>query len=618
MKFSAIPAAHLVVARCKAQGIRQIVISPGSRNAPLILGFTSDPYFECFSVVDERSAGFFAMGLAQQSGVPVALVCTSGSALLNYYPAIAEAYYSRIPLLVLSADRPPYKIDIGDGQTIRQEGVFEKHIGYQTQLHQDATHVTQKLRWIADPADSSQIITAQDLPKGEGLIELQKAIQSANCKLIEQALQAAEYQQLPVHLNIPFEEPLYELTSTPPVPNENLAKTPIAIEKESSSEGSAIAEGPVVDWDTLRTRWNTSSRIMILAGAMAPDSLSSEVQEQLGANQSVLVLTETLSNLNAPEFFPSIDSIIAPIELKEAGSGDRELLQPDLLITIGGMIVSKKIKQFLRRFQPSEHWHVDPFQANNTFYTQPQHIRLSPQTFFEGLFRGSTTGVPIASSPDDTAPAYRKYWDDVKEHYRKLRSAYLQTIPFSDFKAFALLSEALPEQATIQLANSSTVRYAQLFDRKPGHRVFGNRGTSGIEGSTSTAVGAAINAPNPTVCISGDLSFFYDINGLWNKYLPGDFKMVVLNNGGGGIFRILPGFKEGEQFENYFETTHGTDIAAVCTLHGLEYHRASNELELANALDTFFTENHNPQLLEIRTPRVENNKILLAYFDFLS
>ncbi len=612
MKFSAIPAAHLVVARCKAWGIQQIVISPGSRNAPLILGFTSDPFFECFSVVDERSAGFFAMGLAQQSGIPVALICTSGSALLNYYPAVAEAYYSRIPLLVLSADRPPYKIDIGDGQTIRQEGVFEKHIGYQAQLHQDVSHVTPKLRWIADPENTSRKIPAQDLPKGEGLRELQKEIQSANSELIEQALRAAQQQQLPVHLNIPFEEPLYELTSVPPVPDQFSVETTVANKTDTSENG------PLVEWEMLRSRWNASPRVMILAGAMPPDSLSTEIQEHLAADQSVLVLTETLSNLNAPEFFPSIDSIIAPIELKKTNSGDRELLQPDLLITIGGMIVSKKIKQYLRRFRPSEHWHVDPFHANDTFYTQPKHIRLSPQTFFDELLGGSNTGELEASGTGDTVPAYRTYWDGVKAHYRELRKAYLETIPFSDFKAFALLSEALPEQATIQLANSSTVRYAQLFDRKPGHRVFGNRGTSGIEGSTSTAVGAAINAPAPTVCISGDLSFFYDTNGLWNKYLPGDFKMVVLNNGGGGIFRILPGFKEGEQFEQYFETTHGTDVAAVCALHGLEYHRATNGQELGKALETFFERSQTPQLLEIKTPRVENNKILLAYFDFLS
>ncbi|SFR45603.1 2-succinyl-5-enolpyruvyl-6-hydroxy-3-cyclohexene-1-carboxylate synthase [Robiginitalea myxolifaciens] len=612
MKFTAIPAAHLVVAQCKAQGIRQIVISPGSRNAPLILGFTSDPYFDCFSVVDERSAGFFAMGLAQQSGLPAALVCTSGSALLNYYPAVAEAYYSRIPLLVLSADRPPYKIDIGDGQTIRQEGVFEKHIGFQAQIHQDATHVTQKLRWIMDPEDTSRIIPAQDLPKGEGLKELQKAIETANYSLINQALGVAKNQLLPVHLNIPFEEPLYDLTSVPPVSNESSVKA------SSTGEFDIAGNETVVEWDVLQARWNASPRIMILAGAMPPDSLSDEIQGQLAADQAVLVLTETLSNLNAPEFFPSIDSIIAPIELKDSGSGDRELLQPDLLITMGGMIVSKKIKQYLRRFRPSAHWHVDPFHANDTFYTQPKHIKLSPQAFFEELFHRNNTELPKAAAKVDAVPAYRTYWDGVKDHYRKLRSAYLQTIPFSDFKAFALLSEALPEQATIQLANSSTVRYAQLFDRKPGHRVFGNRGTSGIEGSTSTAVGAAINAPTPTVCISGDLSFFYDINGLWNKYLPPDFKMVVLNNGGGGIFRILPGFKEGEQFEQYFETTHGTDVAAVCALHGLKYHLASDEQGLVSALKTFFNSSQTPQLLEIRTPRVENNKILLAYFDFLS
>lgn len=611
MKFSAIPAAHLVVAQCKAHGIRQIVISPGSRNAPLILGFSSDPYFECFSVVDERSAGFFAMGLAQQIGVPAALVCTSGSALLNYYPAVAEAYYSRIPLLVLSADRPPYKIDIGDGQTIRQEGVYDKHIGYQSQLLQDATHASQKIRRLSDPTDPSRIFSASDLPEGGALQELQNAIQSENRKRINQALAVTRQQMLPVHLNIPFEEPLYDLRTTPPV--QDISTATAATAQTPLGQGSQAA----LDWELLRSQWSKSPRIMILAGAMSPGSLSREIQIKLAEDQSVLVLTETLSNLDAPEFFPSIDSVIAPIELKADNSGDRELLKPDLLITLGGMIVSKKIKQYLRRFPPRQHWHIDPYQANDTFYTNPEHHKFRPQDFFSKLLENYSQDQ---INPDTTAvgPPYREYWDEVKERYLKLRGEYLKKIPFSDFKAFAMLTEALPEQATIQLANSSTVRYAQLFDRKPGHRVYGNRGTSGIEGSTSTAVGAAVNANSQTVCISGDLSFFYDINGLWNKYLPSDFKMIVLNNGGGGIFRILPGFNESEQFEQYFETAHNTDVAAVCNLHGLDYRVASSEEELEKALKSFFADSSSPQLLEIKTPRIENNKILLAYFDFLS
>ena len=612
MKFSAIPTAHLVVAHCKAWGIRQIVISPGSRNAPLILGFSSDPYFECFSIVDERSAGFFALGLAQQRGETVALVCTSGSALLNYYPAVAEAYYSRIPLLVLSADRPPYKIDIGDGQTIRQEGIYEKHIGHQAQLLQDAGHATQKIRWLTDPTDSSGIISGTELPKGESLERLQTAIQTENIERIDHTLEAAKQQKLPVHLNIPFEEPLYELLEAPPVSTGLRRPLPKV----------AVASDPVnqaiIDWAALKSRWDQSTRIMILAGAMPPGSLSPEIQAALGANRSVLVLTETLSNLNAPEFFPSIDSIIAPMELKGTDAGEMDRLHPDLLITLGGMIVSKKIKQYLRRFRPAEHWHIDPFHSNDTFYTQPKHITVSPQAFFSVLLEGKNTYDQIDDSASEGNRPYRLYWDEVKAGYVKRRNDYLKAIPFSDFKAFAMVSEALPEQAIIQLANSSTVRYAQLFDRKPGHQVYGNRGTSGIEGSTSTAVGAAVNATLPTVCISGDLSFFYDINGLWNKYVPKDFKMVVLNNGGGGIFRILPGFSESEQFEQYFETTHNTDFAAVCRLYGLRYSVAANEDELEPILTTFFTDGSAPQLLEIKTPRVENNKILLAYFDFLS
>jgi len=584
MKYTNIPLAHTVVALCKAHGIRQIVISPGSRNAPLINGFTGDPFFECFSVVDERSAGFFALGLSQQSGRPAALVCTSGSALLNYYPAVAEAFYSRIPLLVLSADRPPYKVDIGDGQTIRQEGVFGNHIGYEANLQQDLTHAPEKIRW----------------PKGEVPLagsdrETQQQRQAFNENEIARAIQTAQSEQLPVHLNIPLEEPLYGTQQT----------APVVVQARPAPE-TASASGEA---EPLSEIWERSGRKMVLAGSMAPGAIPSGLLDKLAADPSVLVFTETTSNLHHPGFFPSIDSVIAPLERSASAEARFRELQPDILLTFGGMVVSKKIKQFLRRFPPKHHWHVDPHLAYDTYYCLERHIREAPAGFLETLLSG--TGGHSGS-------AYRPGWEAVWKQHQHRRTAYLEQIPFSDFAAFSQIMEAIPEGFQVHLANSSTVRYAQLFEMRAGNPVYCNRGTSGIEGSTSTAVGAAWNYPGPTLLISGDLGFLYDSNGLWNRYVRPDFRVIVIHNEGGGIFRILPGHEENAAFETYFETVHDHSLQPLCELHGLDYQRIETVEELRRALPAFFGPSGRPALMEVRTPRELNNKILLGYFEFLT
>ncbi|MDG1573079.1 thiamine pyrophosphate-binding protein [Robiginitalea sp. M366] len=585
MRYSNIPLAHTVVQSCLLREIRQVVISPGSRNAPLIQAFTGNPYFECFSVVDERSAAFFALGLSQQSGLPTALVCTSGSALLNYYPAVCEAFYSRIPLVVLSADRPPYRIDIGDGQTIRQDGVFSRHIGYETQLRQDLTHATAAIRWGGEgpPANAVQ------------QVELQQQVQAFNQDELARALDVASGQRLPVHLNLPFEEPLYGTQEEPPVA---VALPPAGIPKT-----------PAPDLGPFRKRWKEARRKMVLVGTLPPGAIAQERLELLAADPSVMVLTETTSNLHHPAFFPSIDALMAPLERSEAVQERFRQLQPEVLLTFGGMVVSKKIKQFLRAFPPAAHWHADPFQAMDTYYCLEQHIPLHPDAFLDGI---------LDPDPPRLAASYRSAWDGYQEACRRRRAAYMEQIPFSDFQAFGHILEHLPGRMLVHLANSSTVRYSQLFEMHQDLAVFCNRGTSGIEGSTSTAVGAAAGYDGPTLLISGDLSFLYDRNGLWNAALRPDFRVIVLNNSGGGIFRILPGMEETEAFETYFETRHGLDARHLCQAHGLEYRSAASEGELLEALDGFYETSPGPRLLEVFTPRTTNNRVLLEYFDYLT
>jgi 2-succinyl-5-enolpyruvyl-6-hydroxy-3-cyclohexene-1-carboxylate synthase len=551
----------------------------------LIIGFTEDSYFDCYSIVDERSAAFFATGMAQQLKHAVVVLCTSGSALLNFYPAVAEAFYSNYPLLIISADRPLYRIDIGDGQTIRQDHVFERHIGYSANLRQDVTHATRTIKTFHPPM----------IPEGDALEDIQRTIVEYNRQEIEMALSITLQQRLPVHINIPFEEPLYNTQDF----SDLQADTKITFKDRDIVLG---------DISTFVTQWNAASRKLILVGVLPPNEIESKWLEVLANDPSVLVFTETTSNLHHANILPSIDSIIAPIEQSARKDEVFKALQPDILLTFGGLVVSKKIKAFLRLYKPKAHWHVHEKRANDTFFCLSHHFKVGLNTFLEGFIPGIKK----------TTSNYRDQWLSTRDHYVKRRKEYLETIPFSDMWVFDKIIQNLPKKTMVQLANSSTVRYAQLFDMDPSHEVYCNRGTSGIDGSTSTAVGAALHKETPTVLFTGDLSFFYDSNGLWNQYLRPDFRIILINNGGGGIFRILPGKEDSSNFKTFFETSHKLNAQPLCNLYNIDYKLATKEVEVIEALEHFYDTSERPKLLEIKTPSDVNDQILLAYFDFIS
>lgn len=558
MKWPKHDLAQFIIQLCKVKGLKHVVISPGSRNAPLTIGFTNQNFFKCYSVVDERSAGFFALGIAQQTSEPVAVVCTSGSALLNYYPAVAEAYYSGLPLVVISADRPQHLINIGDGQTIIQPHAFGKHVLFEANLK----------------------------PPTKTLFNSTQLARYKAQKLINKALVTASRMMGPVHINVPFEEPLYDTVPKPLSLN-------ISFKKDIKAAHFYLSP-------SFQKTWQNAKRKLVLVGVNPPNSLDSAVIDQLANDPSVIVLTETTSNLHHSNFFPFIDQLIAP--LNEEGY---EALQPDLLLTFGGLIISKKIKAFLRAYNPKHHWHVDPYKANDTYFCLNKHFKINPNDFFHQLFK---------NTPSNKS-SYFDFWNRVKLQRKKAHEQYLKSMSFSDFKAFELISHAIPQNFVVQSGNSSAIRYLQLFEFHPSISLYCNRGTSGIDGSTSTAVGASVVSKEPTLLITGDLSFFYDINGLWNTYIPSDFRIIVINNSGGGIFRILPGNDNSELFETYFETKHNRNAKALATDFGFAYSSANSEQTLTLALAEFFKSSSSPKLLEIFTPSSQNDKILLSYFD---
>jgi len=587
MIYPKIPLAQTVIELCKAKQIKHVVISPGSRNAPLTLGFTNNIFFKCYSIVDERCAAFFALGIAQQLQEPTALVCTSGSALLNYYPAVSEAFYSNIPLVVLSADRPKHLVGIGDGQTINQKNVFKNHILYSANLKLDLKHEKQV------PAHKELPIFKNFENKIERLLGLQKDIQVYNEEVINNAINFASLKKGPVHINVPFDEPLYETVKT-------LSVSPkiIDVSVQHNNIGKNVLQSCLEDW-------NAASKKMVLVGVNTPNVINQKWLDKLAEDDSVIVLTETTSNLHHPSFFSSIDMLIAPLN-----DDKKKELQPDILLTFGGLIVSKKIKQFLRKYQPKHHWHIDNKTANDTFFCLNKHINEEPNEFFEKF-------LPSVNLAHYVKSTYKSTWTAIKQQRTKKHNAYLDIVPFSDFKVFNNILKTIPNDYILQSGNSSTIRYTQLFKINKTIEVFCNRGTSGIDGSTSTAIGCAVVNKKPTVFITGDLSFFYDSNALWNNYTPKNFRVIVVNNEGGGIFRILPGPKNTKNFDTYFETNHYLTAEHLCAMYGFEYKSARDEATLKSALQSFYLEDEQPKLLEVFTPKRLNDEVLLKYFEFV-
>ena len=585
--YPTIPLAQTLVRLCEYYGINRIVICAGSRNAPLTNGFLSQAYFKTYSLIDERSAGFFALGMAQQLKNPVALVCTSGSALLNFYPSIAEAYYNDIPLIVISADRMPHRIDIGDGQTIRQTGVFEPHLEAESVLKPDVIHSTdtllenpmQKLL----PQNAKQIVVEQ----------IQKQHQEFNEKEIARVLITAIKRGGPVHLNIPMEEPLYEMTDKL-IPLQEL--TPV------QSEQFEIPK----DFENTKKTWHQCLKKWVIIGQLSPDEIPQELINKLCNDPSVVVFSEKTSNIIHGKMINSIDVLMAPLELSDIRI--KEKMAPELLLTFGGMVVSKKIKFFLRKHQAKHHWHVDLKKAYNTYYCLDRFFQLSPRFFLEALY-------------DNSKLNKSNFQSQILGTYNNFKLSgldYLSKISFSDLAVFQFLSQKLPPQIQVQLANSSSVRYAQLFDWPKKTVFYCNRGTSGIDGSTSTAVGAAQISQLPVVLITGDLSFFYDINGLWNETIRKNFKIILINNQGGGIFRILPGKKDTPEYDMYFETVHRRSAKYIAKTFNLSYSCVNSLWGLKRKFSHFIKSNDKPQILEIQTPRLQNDSILLDYFKWMS
>lgn len=539
-----------LVALLRAHEIRNVVLCPGSRNTPIIHTLANHPYFTCYSVTDERSAGFFALGLALSGGRPAAVCCTSGTALLNLHPAVAEAFYQQVPLVVISADRPAAWIGQMDGQTLPQPNVFGPLVKSSVNLPE--IHTSEE-EWYCNRLVNEALLELNHHGKG------------------------------PVHINVPISEPLFQFTA------EDLPDVRVI----TRYQGLNVYDR---QYDDLITRLNGYTKRMMVVGQMNLIYLFERKICKL-LYKHFAWLTEHTGNQTVPGIpVKNFDAIIYSLPEEE-----QVKLVPDLLITYGGHVVSKRLKQLLRKHPPKEHWHVAADgQVADTFCSLTTVIEMDPFEFLE----------KIAYLLENKPCEYPKRWEQLSKQMAEPDFA------FSEMAAIGKVLKALPTDAVLHLANSSTVRYAQLFQIPDSVEVCCNRGTSGIEGSLSTALGYAWASDKLNFVLIGDLSFFYDMNALWCNHLRGNLRIMLLNNGGGEIFQSLPGLKMEARTHRFVTALHQTKAEGWAQERGFDYTAVHTMEELDAALSDFMQADQqgNPKFMEVFTDKAEDVRLLKEYY----
>ena len=568
---------------CAQHGITDVILSPGSRSAPLTLAFARHPAYRgrLRVVPDERAAAFIGLGIAQATRRPVVLVCTSGTAGLNYAPAVAEAFFQQIPLLLLTADRPPEWIDQLDGQTIRQRDLYGAHAKGTFDFPADTAHPDAK--WHAERLINEAINLTQTFPAG------------------------------PVQANVPLREPFY-----PKAGEEMGYEADVKIIRENHSN-TILPPAEILD---LRRQLRDAGRVLVVAGQQPENPTLTAALYEFAEARQVPVVADTIANVGDVPAVRRQDIFLAGLSKEQKAE-----LRPDLLITFGQSLISKALKLFLREAAPAQHWHLQPAgEVADTFRRLTRIIRVQPAVFFQQLavyetkdyHRDATSGsadTQAGSSPIGlTEPALT--WQQADAAAAQFLSNFFaaNSQPFNEFAAMRYALAALPDGTALHLANSMAVRYANILGLPAGRQinVFANRGTSGIDGCTSTAVGAALAQPTrPVVLLTGDVAFFYDRNAFWHNYPTPNLRVVLFNNHGGGIFRLIDGPRQQPELDEFFETTQALTAENLCRDFKLRYLPVASLAELEAALPVFFATESGAAVLEIFT----DSKTNAAFFE---
>lgn len=526
---------------CFLHGITHAIISPGSRSAALSLAFDKHPGITTHVVMDERAAGFIALGIAQQLNKPVVIICTSGSAAYNFAPAVAEAFFQQIPLLVLSADRPPEWIHQHDGQTIYQSGIFGKHVKKSFDFPVDYQHPDSV--WFANRIANEAILLSNEAVMG------------------------------PVHINIPIREPFY------PSPTDLFKSGNVRKVTKLPYNVSLCAE----DWHWIEDKLESYERIVIAVGQMPAHGSLVESLRKLADNFGVVVLGDCISNLPDEDPFIVHQDIFLPFL-------DKDKFGPDLLITTGKSFISKSLKEFIRSNKQCDHWHIGiGSDMIDTFRHLTLQIPISPIEFFKKLFEEFDFQQFLKHFQFDNDLDFQLSWKSNNLKSRRLLNDYIKTTPdFSDLAILDAVLDHLPENCELHLANSMSVRYVNFLGVPvKGIEVFANRGTSGIDGCVSTAIGAALVSSAPVYLIVGDVAFLYDRNGLLLTPLPENLKIIVMNNAGGNIFRIIDGSSGQNELERLFETRHYFNCESAARESQMDYFQVKSFESISKNINSF-------------------------------
>lgn len=546
-----------------AHGVKDVVLSPGSRNAPLIVALSRRRELRCVTVIDERSAAFTALGLALQSGGAAALVCTSGSALLNYAPGVAEAFYRKVPLIVVSADRPSQWIDQDDSQTLRQRGAL-----------------------------TSVVKESYDIPAGiessaDGLWLADRLINDA-------LLTALGGRRAPVHINMQLDAPLNRDQATY---NCGSARSIAAV--------TPRADLTVAHARELGQRLASPRKVMVVCGFSQPDSRLNRALGRLAMLPNVTVLTESVANLHSPLFISRIDTTLSAMT-----AGERLDMRPDTVITTGGALVSRQIKEYLRSLSPLDHWHVGLSHTTiDCFRRLTLRVDMEPAVFFQQ--------IAAAMQPHRAECDYAGQWQRLRARAIERHDAFVNDAPWSDMKAFATIIPLIPSRWDVHLSNGTPIRYAQLMDCSRLHRCDCNRGVSGIDGSTATAIGASLGyETDSTLLISGDMSAQYDIGSLFGSHVPARFRMIVIANGGGGIFRFIGATSALPEVDARLACRVSVPWSDIGRALGWRCFECENEADIRRHWNDFSDKSADtPALMTVTTDGALSANLLKRYFN---
>ncbi len=494
--------------------------------------------------------------MAKQTGRPVAMVCTSGSAAYNFSPAIAEAFFQQIPLIVFTADRPAEWIDQLDGQTIRQKELYGNHVKKYYELPQEYTH-----------PDSGWHIN----------------------RIVNEAVNLSEAgQKGPVHINTPFREPLY------PTSTEKTQTSPVRVIESIQAISTLSTE----EWSTIQKALTRFNKILMVSGQNDREPILLKALIDFRNVHPLPVAGDILSNLHSlPYFCGHADTFLG--QLSESA---KEELRPDLLITFGKSLIAKNLKLFLRDYRPKEHWHLQlDGEVADTFQSLTKIIPIVPPLFFKQL---SKFTFP---HPNKSRKTYQQAWIRMEQTAKIKIDSFFKTKKKGEFHLVKQVLESLPEHCHLHLANSMAVRYANHIGLTASQRnvqTFSNRGTSGIDGCSSTSVGHTLVSDVPNILITGDLAFFYDRNAFWHNYKLPNLFIVVINNHGGIIFNLIDGPAGLPEAEEFFITRQQLNAQSLATEFNFTHEKAYEV-----SLKSFFKSNGNAKILELDSSQLENKKI---------